>query len=239
MLHSLLFRLYIKLTCLLPAVIALAMSGPVRGQADEKKDSSPKLRIVCVASVSKDDEVILASRNENGKWQEYSTIKLRSPYISEWLPVNTGELHLARRSTNEIVSICRFTYPEDARRALLILLPDSKSQGYRASLINPEKMNFAKGSVMIVNFSPTPSVVMLGTLRAEAKPGEKLVVKPQPEANGMMRFMVAYTDKEDKLVPCHDRYIPDNVNTRDLLLLFPDPVAGLRVMNFPEYGPFD
>lgn len=239
MYYQLLFRQSVKLACLLSCVVSLATPTTAQGQAAEKKDSDHKLRIICVASLSKDQEVTLASRDEKGAWQEYSTFKLRSPLITEWLPVNAGELHIAQRGTKELVSICRFIYPEDARRALLVLFPDSEKNVYRASVINPDKMKYAKGSVLIVNCSPTPGVVMLGAHRTLVKPGEKRVVKPEPETNGMLRFLVAYTDKADNLIPCHDRYIPDNVNTRDLLLLLPDPVAGMRVVSFQEYGPFE
>jgi hypothetical protein len=239
MFHHRHFRLYGKLACLLPGVLAIAMPSPARGQAAEKKDSAPQLRIICVASLSEDQEVILASRDEKGVWQEYRTLKLRSPFITDWIPAKTGELHLALRGSKELVSICRFTYPNDAQRALLVLLADSAKQGYLSDVINPAKMKFAKGSTLLVNYSATSGTVMLGSRRASFKPGEHLIVKPEPEANGMFRMLVAYTGKANELVPCHDRYVPYSDKSRDLLLLFPDPVLRLRTFSLPEFGPFD
>lgn len=76
--------------------LASLASQSVHAQA-EKPESKPQIRIICVASLSEDQNVVLASRNQEGKWQEYGELKLRSPFLSAWTPVHAGELHLTLR----------------------------------------------------------------------------------------------------------------------------------------------
>lgn len=227
------------------AALFLAFLSPAIGQ-DSVADANPKeqarkpqLRFVCVSSLSEDQEVILASQDEKGAWQEYGSLKLRSSLITEWLPAHTGELHLALRVTDGLKSIGRFTYPEGAQRALAVLLPDPVKKTYRADVIDPAKLKFIKGSALLINYSPLPGAVILGSLKTRVKPGERLIVKPEPEANGMYRMMVAYAEEKEKLVPCYDRYVSSNQDARDIIFLLPDPTLGLKVFSLSEFGPFE
>lgn len=219
--------------------LLLGIHIPAHGQAAAKVEGGPKLRIVCVSSLSEDHEVVLASKDEKGAWQEYGSVKLRSPFITEWLPAKSGELHLAQRGSKELISICRFTYPADTRRVLLALLPQKEKNNYLADVLNPDKLKLAQGSTLLVNYSSTPASVMLGTRRTNMKPGERAVVKPVPESNGMFRMLVGFADKSDELVVCYDRYVPHSEESRDMLMLFPDPVLGLRVFSLAEFGPYE
>jgi hypothetical protein len=205
----------------------------------ENKEAKPQLRIVCVSSQSEDQEVILASRDENAAWQEHGAIKLRSSLITEWLPAHAGELHLALRGAGELQSICRFTYPEGAKRALVVLLNDPVKKTYTADIIDPGKLKFIKGATLLVNYSPLPGAVVLGSLKTRIKPGERMTIKPEPDANGMYRMMVAYADETKELIPCYDRYVSSNYEARDILLLLPDATLGLKVFSLSEFGPFD
>lgn len=220
---------------MLVSVITFAQAA--EEPADDK--AGPKLRMICVSSLEENQELVLASKDTEGKWSEYAEVKLRSSFISDWLPAATGTLHLATRSAEGLVSKCTFKYPEGARRAILVLLPDVAKQRYQGDVIDPAKLTFAKGSTLLVNYSSTPGVAMLGTHRGSAKPGERVVMKPKPGDDGMYRMLVAYQDAKGELVPCYDRYIPHNEKSRDFLLLFPDPVAGLRVFSLAEFGPFE
>lgn len=222
------------------SITCLTLPGPALGQdAPEPQDAKPALRIICVSALEEDQKVVIASRDESGTWKEHGEIKLRSSYVTDWLPVASGSMHLAVRVDDELESICRFTYPAAARRALLVLLPDVKAKSYHADLVNPAKLNFAKGSTLLVNYSPKVGTVMLGARRASVKPGERAVMKPIPDPNGMFRMLVAYTNEAGELVNCYDRYIGRNSEARNLLLLFPDPVLGLRAYSLPEFGPFE
>lgn len=212
---------------------------PAFAQTDEKAKKGPTLRIVCVSCLTEDQELVLASRDEKGNWHEYGTVKLRSSFLTEWLPAATGGLHLAVRGPDGLVSKCAFTYPEGAPRAIVVLLPDTAKQIYRADVIDPAKLAFAKGSTLLVNYSSMIGVVMLGKNRGEAKSGQRQIMKPAPGPDGMFRMLVAYQGEDGKLVPCYDRYVPNNPEARDFLLLFPDPTMGLRVYSLSEFGPFD
>ncbi len=52
-------------------------------------------------------------------------------------------------------------------------------------------------------------------------------------------FYIGYIGKSNELVPCHDRYIPYDEDTRELLLLFPDSALGMRVFSLPRFGPYE
>jgi hypothetical protein len=209
------------------------------GVKSDVKKPAHSLRILCVSSLKESEELILASQDENGAWHEFSTIKLRSSFITDWLPAATGQLHLAVKTGDAFTSKCRFTYPEGASKPVVVLLPDVQKQVYLADVIDPSKLQFAKGSTLLINYSPLPGAVMLGTQRLTVKPGERIVSKPVAEANGMFRMLVAYADKSQKIIPCYDRYLPVNPEARDFLLLFPDPANGLRVYDLAEFGPFE
>lgn len=204
-----------------------------------QKEGNTQLRVICVGSLADEQEVILASRGDDGTWTEHSTLKLRPAFISAWLPARAGQLHLAIRAGGELQSIGSFTYPSNTKRALAVLLPDPVKQTYSADVIEPAKLKFTKGSTLLVNYSSLPGAVILGALKTQVKSGERLIVKPQPEANGMYRMMVAYTDDKKALVPCYDRYISSNEDARDIVLLLPDPTLGLKVFSLSEFGPFD
>ncbi len=80
---------------------------------------------------------------------------------------------------------------------------------------------------------------LVGSDRKSLPPGERLIAKPAAEANGMFRMLVGYSDQEKKLIPCYDRYIPYNPDSRDILLFFPDATTGMRVYSLSEFGPFE
>ena len=115
MFHHLLARPLVKISAILLGSLTLAVA-----QADQappgKKESKPQLRIICVASLSEDQETILASRDDEGNWQEHGAFELRSSFITDWMPADSGELHLALRNAGELKSICRFTCPAATKR---------------------------------------------------------------------------------------------------------------------------
>jgi hypothetical protein len=212
---------------------AVAQEAPVK--ADEKKNK-PHVRLICVAALKEDQEVILASRDEAGQWTEMGTSSIRSSFITEWLPAQAGELHVAVREQGSLRSLGKFTYPAECRRAMAVLLPAADKASYSAFAVDPEKLSFTKGSVLAVNFSKQNGYLLLGTTKVTVGSGQRVVAKPTPEENGMYRFMVAYQNEENQAVTCYDRYLPASPDSRDLLFLFPDPVQGLKVMNLPMFG---
>jgi hypothetical protein len=238
MYHHLASNRYGKIAAVFLMGFAFHALSPAHAQS-KTKETGPLLRVICTTALIPSQEVVIASRAEDGTWQEYGSLKLRSSSISEWLPARTGSLHLALRGAGELVSICPFTYPEGEQRALLILLPDTAKKVYRGDVINPGKLKFSKGNTLLVNYSPLVGTVMLGSRRASIKPGERLVMQPGPDPNGMFRMLVAYTNDSKQLVPCYDRYVGKNADSRDILLLFPDPVLGIRTYSLPEFGPFE
>lgn len=216
--------------------IAAAKPDPV---SPDRKNGKPQLRIVCVSSLSENQEVILASRDDEGDWQERGTVELRTSFITDWLPAQVGELHLAVREEGILKSIGHFTYPEGTQKALAVLLSDPVKNRYSVDVIDTAKLKFTKGSALLVNYSSSNGAVVLGSLKTGVEPGERMIVKPIPEANGMYRMMVAYAPTDKELVPCYDRYVSNNPDARDIIFLLPDQTLGLKVFSLSEFGPFD
>lgn len=234
------FHLFSSRTFLKLVVLFFGLSLPALGQqpaADPKeKEVKNRVRFICVSSLENEQQVVLASRNEKGEWQEFGAVKLRSSFVTDWLPAGAGELHLALREAEGLKSVCKFNYPASARRALVVLIADPQKKIYRADVIDPQKMEFGKGSVLIVNFSSQAGMVVLGSQKVSVGSGQRVVAKPGLESNGMYRMLVAYIDSEKKPVPCYDRYIPGNPDSRDMMFLFPDPTVGFKVFSIPMFG---
>ena len=235
MLHHHQFRSLLNSAFLFLALLIPAMGQQDGAQPEEKKDQA-KLRLICISSLEADQEVTLASRNEKGEWLELGKVGIRPSFISDWLPAKPGELHLTLPGNDGPKSICRFNYPADARRALIVLIADPQKKVYRAGVFDPAKLKFAKGSVLAINFSSRPGILVLGSKKVSLAAGGQSVIVPALEQNGMYRMLVAYEDADRKPVPCYDRYVQGNPDSRDLLFLIPEQSVGLKVFSLPIFG---
>lgn len=229
------FSLFILVTLFLPE------ASHAQGEAaPEKKQEGAMVRIVCVQSLNgEDEEITLAKKTEDGKWIEFGDLKLRSPFITEWIRVPVGLNHIVRKNAAELNSIGSFTISPTIKGAVLILLPDVEKKSYRVQLIDPAKLEFKKGKALIVNYSAIPALVNMGKQTKTVASGQQIVEAITPNADGMYPLLIAHVDKEKKIVPCYDRLVSTNPNTREFILLLPDSDAGLRAMSLSEFGPFE
>lgn len=225
------------------AVLLFGLLAPAMGQQEEPRKEGqkeqPKLRLICISALQPDQEVHLASRNDKGEWTQLGKTGLRSSFISDWLPSSPGEVHLTVPGSDGPQSICSFNHPSTARHALVLLVADPAKNVYSAVVLDPARMNFAKGSVMAVNFSKQTGLLVFGTKKIKLESGGKTVLKPALEQNGMYRMLVAYEDAGKKIIPCYDRYLQGNPDSRDLLFLIPDQNLGLKVFSLPLFGELD
>jgi len=203
------------------------------------KASDEKLRLICVSSLEEDQEVILASHDADGKWQEHVTVKLRSSLITDLLPAQTGELHLAVRRNGNLESICQFTYSEDANVGLVAVIANPKTNTYDAHFVDPEKAKFEMGTQLIFNLSERSASVFLGAVEQKIEAGQQALVKPPLEDNGMFRMQISYPDANGGIQACYDRYVSGNPDSRVMLFLLPDESTGIRAMRIPLLGDLD
>ena len=213
MFHRFQLRSFLNFTTLVAALLACAVWQPLLGQSAERKGKL-QLKLICVSSLAENQEVVLASRDDKGKWQELGTITLRTSLITDWLPAATGELHLAVREEGTLKSIGQFTCPADSRRALVALIADPEKEVYSAHAVDPKKLVFVEGSVLIFNLSPLAGVVALGPKEEMVEAGQQRVMKPTPEENGTYRMMVSYLDSAGQIVTCYDRQATSNPTSR-------------------------
>jgi hypothetical protein len=138
-----------------------------------------------------------------------------------------------------MVSFGSFTIPQGLKRAILVMLPDLEKQIYRIQVIDPEKAGFKRGQAMIINYAKLQAAVQLGKEAFIVAPGSQAVHPISPNEDGMYRLLVGHMDKDKKIVPCFDRFVSSNPDTRKLIFLFPDPEIGMRPISFSEFGPFE
>ena len=197
------------------------------------------MRILCVSCLTENEKLVVASKNEEGEWIEHEEFELRSSFITSWMKAAEGNVYLARRGVNGLVSICSLKIPDSTGRFVVILLPDTAKKVYYANVINPEKLEFRKGMSLVTNYSKLPALVMLGKKRTEVMPGKQVTARAVAGKDGMYRMLVGYQDESKELIPCYDRYVSANPDARDFLLLFPDATTGLKVFSLSEFGPFE
>jgi hypothetical protein len=220
---------------LMSATILLGCLTGLQGAGQDKR----QLRFVCVSSLPGQQEIVLASRNDKGRWKEYGEVGLRTSGITDWFPAATGELHLARRENNTLKSICSFQYPAGSKRAHVVLAADIETNSYKARVLDPEKIGFDKGSVLVVNSSGKNALVALGTNERKIEPGQHAVLKPGMEEDITYRQMVSYFDDKDKDVLSHDRHVPLNPDAREILFLMDDKNLVMKVVTLPIFGTLD
>jgi hypothetical protein len=202
----------------------------------EEKKSKPQLRLVCVTSLAEEQEIVLASSDEKGALVELGTVALRPSFVSDWLPAKVGDLHLALREEKALKSIGHFQYPADTARALVVLIANVEKNTYEATLVDPEKTGFIKGSVLILNFSPRSGLVSLGAKENKVEAGQQVLAKPTLDGNGMHPVVASYLDADANPVSCYDRLVSGNPNSRNMLFLLPDEATGLRVLSLTIFG---
>lgn len=198
-----------------------------------------RLRFICVSSLPGGEETVLASRDENGDWQEFGKVDLRPSGITDWLTAEAGEMHLAVRKDGALESVCSFQFPAGSKRALVALVADTETKSYKAHGINPDKITFEKGSVLVVNFSGKNALVGLGSNEAKIEAGQQAVLKPGMEEDTTYRQMVSYKDDDEKDVLCHDRHVPSNPDSREMLFLMDDKTLVMKVASLPIFGSLD
>jgi hypothetical protein len=229
---------YLKIHLQFPMLIgaAMALSGIQSSQADQAK---PMLRIICATSLSEKHHILIASKSDQGEWKELAKAELTSPLVSDWLPAQAGELHLAEEKDGKMNSIGHFTYPAGARRALVALSANKKEGTYTVHTFDPEKEGHVKGTLLILNLGPHKASVTLGSDKLAVEAGKHLAAKPTPDENGGYRLMVSYSGADGTEHLCYDRVAMNSSNVRNILFLLPEESVGLQVLTLSEFGPFE
>lgn len=231
---------------ILLAVASVIMAPSLAAAAEDdkpgvpsKQDRGPQLRLIIVSCLEDQGPLKLMSKNDDGEWREHAEFKPRPSFITDWMPVPAGRLHLTVPGADGPQSVGGMTYPADTRRAIAVIFYDSGKTRYRADVIDPAKAGFRKGSTLVANYSSRVGAVSLGGGLMRVNPGGRRVLKPKAEENGMYRMLASYARKNEKPVLCYDRYVAANPEAREILLLLPDKTLGLGVFRLSEFGPFE
>ncbi len=226
---------------LIPHVMVMAAAFFMGAQSVSAQDAEakPMLRLICATSVGKGQKIVLATKSEDGKWNRLAEAELRASLVSEWLPSHAGEIHILIKQKTGLESIGHFTHPAGANQALVILIADEKAKTYRAHAVDPGKDGFDATTSLIINASEVAGTVSLGPEVVEVEAGVHLVAKPGLDENGGYRLMVQYPDPQREKQLCYDRQVIPNANSRNIIVLLPDPSVNLRVINISEFGPFE
>ncbi len=232
-----------SLPLLASAAIALAglcHAEPEAGSKPEaRKDKGPMLRFIIVSCPEDQGPLRIMSKNDEGEWRQHAEFEARPSFITDWMPVIAGRLHLTVSSPEQPVPVGSLTYPADTRRAIAVLFHDPKKKQYRAEVIDPAKAGFRKGSTLIANYSRQAGAVSLGDGLMRVDPGGRRVATPRTDANGMYRMVASYARPGEEPVLCYDRFVAANPDARDIMFLLPDRTLGMRVFRLSEFGPFE
>ncbi len=220
----------------------MTVSAQEETGTEELKKNQLALRILCVATLPGTEKVMLATKDEEGEWKMLTdeVVTLRSKFVTEWLPAEKGTMFLVKKNGETVETLGTFIYPLNAKRLVLVLLPNMTDKTYRIDVIDPGALGFSKGKALVANYSQQPAVAKLGAAMSNVESGNKVVIKPIPDDNGMYRMTLGYVDDKGKPVPCYDRYVGYSEESRDFLLLFPDRrQPGFAVFSLAEFGPFE
>jgi hypothetical protein len=225
---------------LLPAAItaAAAFLSTIHPAPAKPHDGDPSLKLICVTSLSENQDVVLASRDKDGKWKEHAKPQLRSSLISQWLPAKKGELHIAVSEGGELKSIGHFTFPDSARRSLVVLHADKETNSYLIRAVDPLKEAFAKGTTLVFNFSDKSGLVTMGSDEQKVEAESHRVLKPVQEENGTYRMLVSFLGEAGGSKLAYDRQVPANPDSREMVFLFSDKALGMKVTSLPIFGEF-
>jgi hypothetical protein len=234
------FRRVFDTLLILAAVLSAGICLAQPDTAPSEKKEAVMIRMLCVQSLTgKEEEALLATKAEDGNWMEHGTVTLRSPYITPWLRVPLGTIHLVRKDRGETLSLGSFLIPKNTKNSIVLLFPDTGKNIYRTQVIDPGNLGFRKGKALIANYGNIPAMVQMGKTSVTVNPGKQVVETINADKDGMYRLMIAQMDKDQKIVPCYDRFVSSDPQTRKFILLFPDPKSGLRAMSLSEFGPFE
>jgi len=226
-----------------PAILAFSQSSKAQTETTpaERKEGS-KVRIVCVQNLGggkKADKLTLAKKSKDDEWIEFGDIELRASTITNWVRVPNEEIHVIRKGGENAVSLGSFTIPPKVNRAVLILIPNPKEKIYRVHLIDPAKLEFRNGKALVVNYTKIPAMVNMGQKTKIVTPGQEYVEDIKTDKDGMFRMLIAYKDKEDKVIPCYDRALSADDKTRKFILLLPDSRIGMQAISLTEFDTTD
>ena len=205
----------------------------------EKLHAEAKLRFICVSILPGEQETVLASGNPRGGLGKLGKVDLRPSGITDWMPAKAGEMHLAMRRDGALESLCGFQYPADTRRALVALFADTESKSYKTHVIDADGIDFDKGSVLVVNTSGHNALVALGTNERNIEAGKHAVIEPGNEEDATYRQLVSSVDADGEETLCHDRHVPSNPDSREMLFILPDKTLVLKVVTLPFFGSLD
>ncbi len=131
------------------AGICHAQTQPAPVSPEKKNEEGAKARILCVQSlIEGEDDVILATKTEDGKWKEQGKLALRSPLITDWMPVPIGLNQIVRKKGDQMIPLGSFDVKEGLKRVILVMLPDPKNSIYRIQVIDPGNLGFQKGKAL-------------------------------------------------------------------------------------------
>lgn len=218
------------------ALIPLALNFLLLSARAE--DGKQSVRVICPTPPADQQEVFLASRDDEGAWTTFHTIEVRGSIITDWIQVPVGEIAFCVRQDEQLDPKATFTIKEDSPRLLAILVPGEKDDQLFSHLIDAKQLAFGKGKLLALNTTSSVCTVKLGTVEAESKPGEPLVQAPGTNEDGMFQFTVSYKDAEGKPVICYDRFVRNTESSRKFIFILPDPDTDVNVLTLPDFGPF-
>ena len=159
-------------------------------QADEETKSKQQIRLIFLSCPEDTGELKLVSRKEDETWVVHHELKPRAPFISDWIDVPAGTLFLAEQRNDKTSRVGAITLRPSIPRTIALLKSSGKGRSYAVEILDPSKLAFKQGTTLVANFSQHTTGVALGKNKLSLKPGERKVMVPATESNGMYLSLI-------------------------------------------------
>jgi len=214
--------------------LVLLAGANLQGQSDVVQNI--KLSVFSVAYAEGHQTIYLTNSKNEVSEVRLSTANILGPYET-MVDADSNVMLRTKGKTEEGATIyppiAQIKIPTNIKEPLMILVPSSGDQPYRALIIERSLAGFPNGSYTLINFSPMEIRGLVGQTRVIA-PARKITrFNPSSNKEVILDVHFKYELAEDWKTFGRTRWVNER-NKRTLLLAYPDPkTKRMRIKGIP------
>ena len=214
--------------------LVLLAGANLQGQSDVVQNI--KLSVFSVAYAEGHQTIYLTNSKNEVSEIRLSTANILGPYET-MVDADSNVMLRTKGKTEEGAAIyppiAQIKIPGNIKEPLMILVPASGDQPYRALIIERSLAGFPNGSYTLINFSPMEIRGLVGQTRVIA-PAKKITrFNPSSNEEDTLDVHFKYEFAEEWKTFGRTRWVNER-NKRTLLLAYPDPkTKRMRIKGIP------
>ena len=214
--------------------LVLLAAANLQGQSDVVQNI--KLSVFSVAYAEGHQTIYLTNSKNEVSEVRLSTANILGPYET-MLDADSNIMLRTKAISAEGATIyppiAQIKIPTNIKEPLMILVPSSGDQPYRALIIERSLAGFPNGSYTLINFSPMEIRGLVGQTRVIA-PARKITrFNPSSNKEDILDVHFKYELAEEWKTFGRTRWVNER-NKRTLLLAYPDPkTKRMRIKGIP------